>query len=78
MERSSSTIQTGFMAAVLILSWQWQDHKHESSLLDGQAQREYRAPRPAGAFDGAVMLLDEILGHGQPQAAAPSRPETSG
>src|SRR5574343_195145 len=69
MERSSSTIQTGFIFGWLILLSEWPYRKQDSGLFNGQTQGENRVAGPAGALDTAMMVLDEILGDGQPQAA---------
>src|SRR5574343_1155106 len=74
MERSSSTIQTGFIFGWLILLSEWPEQKQDSGLFYGQTQRKHRATRLAGALDAAVMVLYEVLGNGQPQAAAPFAP----
>src|SRR5574343_670552 len=69
MERSSSTIQTGFIFGWLILLSEWPYRKQDSGLFYGQTQGENRVAGPAGALDTAMMVLDEVLGDGQPQAA---------
>src|SRR5574343_1412264 len=70
MERSSSTIQTGFIFGWLILLSEWPYRKQDSGLFYGQTQGENRVAGPAGALDTAMMVLDEVLSDGQPQATA--------
>src|SRR5574343_1445899 len=74
MERSSSTIQTGFIFCWLILSLEWPEQKQNSGLFDRQAQREDGVAGVARTIDGAVMVLDEILGDGQPQSTTALAP----
>src|SRR5574343_184094 len=74
MERSSSTIQTGFIFCWLILSLEWPEQKQNSGLFDRQAQREDCVAGVARTIDGAVMVLDEILGDGQPQSTTALAP----
>jgi hypothetical protein len=40
--------------------------KQDSGLFNRQAQRKDRTSGTTGAIDGAVVMLDEILGNGQP------------
>src|SRR5574343_1065900 len=71
MERSSSTIQTGFMICWLILLSEQASDKQNSGLFYGQAQGEGGMPGPAGAIDGPMMVVNEILSDGQTQTAPP-------
>src|SRR5574338_94416 len=73
MERSSSTIQTVFMVAL-----SWCIYRCLNLVAKGQQDGEAGAPRLAVHFNEAVVLLDEALGQGQAQAAAPFPPGHQG
>jgi hypothetical protein len=70
MERSSSMIQTGFMVFFSHLVITVRCMTSTESLAPAADARS-GAPGPLAHFDGAVMLLDETLGDGQPEPAAP-------
>src|SRR6218665_1950300 len=73
MDWSSSTIQMGFMPACEWLHpvggpLAWLEPVHRLRSWQGDQDSEDRASGLALAFDGAVVLLNEGLGQGEPQA----------